>query len=207
MKIVIATNNSGKFNELKQMLDTPSVEFLPMSDFKIDSPEETGLSYVENAIIKARYVAEKVDMLAIADDSGLEINALNGFPGIKSARCAGDDATDEQKRNYILNRMKKEHDGTAVFICSLAFVDPSYTAIPSIFTGIADGEILEEPHGLSRPGLQYDSIFYYEPLKCTFAEMPEDVKNKVSHRADACALVREYINGIIKGRYLGFGNI
>lgn len=205
MKVIIATHNPGKFSELEQMLAVEKITYLPPTD--IEDVEETGQTYVENAILKARTTAKISGRPAIGDDSGLEIFALNSEPGIRSARYAGEDATDAEKRQYILDLMDGVEDRQARFVCSLAFVDPHHLALPTVFTGVVYGSIISEAVGEADPGLQYDSIFYYPPFGETFANVKKWRKNRASHRADACFQMAHYLNGLMRGYNKGFGNL
>jgi XTP/dITP diphosphohydrolase len=207
MKIVIATGNPGKFKELQEMLSVPFVEYVMASEFTTEEPEEIGETYVDNAIVKAKFFATKTGLPAIADDSGLEIVAMGGYPGIISARCAGDNATGDEKVKHILNIMRNEKNRDAMFVCSLAFVHPLHLTIPSTFTGIVEGTILYSPVGKADEGLQYDSIFYYSPFGTTFADVEKWKKNRASHRASACFHMAHYIDGMMRGYNRGFGNL
>lgn len=208
MRVVIATRNPGKFEELSKMLETPGIEYVSLIEFDIEDIEEPGESYIENAIIKARKTTEMVGLPAIGDDSGLEITALEGYPGIKSARCAGQSASDDDKVRHIMGLMDGQKNRDARFICSLAFVIHSRClALPSVFTGIVEGQILTGPVGEASPGLQYDSLFYYNDFGTTFADVEKEEKNRVSHRAKACFHMAHYLNGLVRGYNRGFANI
>jgi XTP/dITP diphosphohydrolase len=206
MKVVIATNNSGKYLELKDLLAVSGIEYVSLADYDIADIEEPGQTYLENAIIKARTVAKLTGLPSVGDDSGLEIAALEGYPGIKSARCAGEGASDVEKREHILSLMYKSTDDNARFICTLAFVHPDHLSLPTVFTGIAKGIIISKPVGDADKGLQYDSIFFYPPIGTTFANTPKWLKNRVSHRAKASAMMAKYLDGVLKEEFNGFGN-
>lgn len=193
MKIILATRNPGKFEELQELLRVEGVEFVPISDFDLEDVEEAGETFEENAILKARYAAENTGLSAIADDSGLCIEALNGYPGVFSTRCAGENATDEEKRQHILEKMKGQENRNAQFVCCMALVSPDDLDIPITFSGVANGEILKEPQGKARPKVQYDNIFFYPQAGMTFAQMSEAYKNAVSHRGNAGRQMREYL--------------
>jgi len=207
MKVVIATENAGKFSELKEMLSVYSIEYVPSWSFVCHEPEETGSTYIENAILKAKSIAIQTGLPTIADDSGLEIAALMGYPGIASARCIGPEATGEEKIQYMLNLMEEETNKEAMFVCSLAFIDPLHLTLPSVFTGVVEGTILTSPVGRYDTGLQYDSIFYYPPFDTTFANVGKWRKNRVSHRAHACFQMVHYLDGMMRGYNHGFGNL
>jgi len=200
MKLVLGSRNPGKLVELKELFNIEGLELVPITDFNVPDVEETGSTFASNAVLKARYAAVKTGIPAIADDSGMEIYVLNDFPGIYSARCAGEDATDEEKKNFILEKMKGIQDRKARFVCVMAYCEPDNN-IPTYFTGTVEGEILTFALGKSKPNLQYDSIFYYEPAKQSFAMMPEDEKNKVSHRSRASKSMRKFLEEKIKSKF------
>lgn len=199
MKIVLATRNTGKIKELKQMLQVDGIEFIPVSKFNIEDPEETGSTYAENAVLKVRFAAKHTGLPAIADDSGMELPALDDYPGIYSARCAGEGATDEEKRQHILEKMKGIEDRRVKFVCCVALAWPPGTKLTSYFTGECYGVLLEEARGKADPNIQYDSLFYYPDMEMTLAEMPKEDKNKISHRFHACRSMKSYLE-ILKGR-------
>ena len=189
-KIVLASKNKGKIIELSKMLDMSDVEFIPMSEFNISDIEETEHTFVGNALLKASAAYETTGLPAIADDSGLEIDILGGFPGINSARCAGDNATDEEKRNFVLEKLSGYKNREAQFVCTMAFYNAQHHAF---FTGFCRGQILEIPRGKSKPGLPYDSIFYVPELGKTFAELSEEEKNLISHRGRAIRKMKDFL--------------
>jgi XTP/dITP diphosphohydrolase len=198
MQIVLATNNSGKFQELSQLLKVEGVEYV--SNYL--EIEETGKTFVENAVLKATATAKETGLPAIADDSGLEIYALGGFPGLHSARCAGDGASDEAKTYYVLGKMDGVKDRKARFVSVIAFVRPEAPQIPTFFTGYCEGKITREPRGKASPGLQYDSIFYYPPFRKTLAEVSKEEKNTVSHRFKASQGMQFYLKSVVQnGRF------
>jgi XTP/dITP diphosphohydrolase len=198
MDIVLATRNPGKMRELVMLLKVPGIKYIPVSSFNIEDPEETGNTFVDNAVLKATYAANETGVPAIADDSGLGISALNGFPGILSARCAGEDATDEEKRQFILSKMKGISDRRARMNCVIAFVKPNNLGISTFFQGHCDGYIMEDARGKSDVNIQYDSIFLYEPFGKSFAEMTKEQKNSVSHRYIACSQMKKYLEILAK---------
>ena len=181
--VVIATSNPGKFAEFRKSLTAIYETILSPTEAGVFSlPEETGSSYIENALLKSKYVAHQTNLPAIADDSGLEVNALAGKPGIFSARFGGI-LSDSERINYLL----KELDGVpggkrdAQFVCTIAFFLPS--GLSKTFTGQVAGEILPSPRGKS--GFGYDPIFFCPELGKTFAEATKDEKQLVSHRGKA----------------------
>lgn len=184
--IVLASNNKGKIKELSRILADLDIEIRPMSDFDIESPEETGTTFVENAILKARYVAQKTGLPALADDSGLSVDALNGAPGVYSARYAGANATDKDNNQKLLNAMLEHpQHRSAHFHCVLAFFRYADDPTPIICDGIWHGEILKEPTGDN--GFGYDPIFWVPEIKASSAQLTPDQKNTMSHRAKALA--------------------
>jgi len=184
-KIVLASNNMGKVREIGQMLAGFDMEVLPQSKFNIEEVEETGLTFVENAILKARNAAEHSGQAAIADDSGLEVDALKGAPGIYSARFAGVGATDEQNLQKLLHDIKDvpEAERTARFQCLMVYMRHGTDPTPLIFQGTWDGVITFEPQGEN--GFGYDPVFFVPSHNCTSAELPADTKNELSHRGQA----------------------
>ena len=184
-QIVLASNNPGKVREIGQMLADLDLEVLPQSAFKIEEVEETGLSFVENAILKARHAAANSGLPAIADDSGLEVDALNGAPGIYSARYAGAGATDTQNLQKLLADLKKvpQEQRTARFQCLLVYMRHAQDPTPRIYQGTWEGRITFEPRGES--GFGYDPVFFVPSHNCTSAELAPEVKNALSHRGQA----------------------
>jgi XTP/dITP diphosphohydrolase len=194
-KIVLASNNKGKVREFGQMLSTLNMEVLPQATFNIEDADETGLTFVENAIIKARHASAIAGLPAIADDSGLEVDALNGAPGIYSARYSGEGATDEKNLLKLLNALKglPEEKRTARFQCVLVYMRHAEDPTPLICQGTWDGIIITEPQGEN--GFGYDPIFYIPEYNCTSAQLPSEQKNKLSHRGIALkALVKKLTN-------------
>lgn len=195
-KIVLATNNQGKVKELHAMLAPLGIEIMSQKDFELESIEETGLSFVENAIAKARYVAKATGLAAIADDSGLCVDALHGAPGIYSARFAGDDATDALNNAKLLDTLSDVPDKQrgAHFRCALALVRTAEDPIPVICEGVWRGRILREPQGTQ--GFGYDPFFYVDELSQASAELAPEIKNQHSHRAKALHCLLEKLNAI-----------
>ncbi|GLQ30553.1 RdgB/HAM1 family non-canonical purine NTP pyrophosphatase [Litoribrevibacter albus] len=185
-KIVLASNNQRKIKELSRILAELDIEVLPMSHFDIESPEETGTTFVENAILKARYVAEKTGLPALADDSGLSVDALNGAPGVYSARYAGENATDEDNNQKLLDAMVQHPEERAAhFHCVLAFFRHAEDPTPIICDGVWHGEILQEPLGDN--GFGYDPLFWAPETQTSSAQLTPEQKNTLSHRAKALA--------------------
>jgi len=199
MKIVLATKNPGKYKELFQMLQMDGIEYVPISSFDIEDIEETGSTFIENALLKAKYASEKTGLPAIADDSGMELPVLNNFPGIYSARCAGENATDEEKRQFILKKMENIADRRVRFVCAIVFVNPK-TKLPTYFQETCEGELLTSSRGEADINIQYDSLFYFPEFEMTFAEMTKEMKNKVSHRGKACKAMRSCLKELVASK-------
>jgi len=196
-RIVLASSNPGKVREIGQMLADFDVQVLPQSEFDVSEVEETGLTFVENAILKARNAAQQSGLPAIADDSGLEVDALNGAPGIYSARYAGKDASDEQNLQKLLQDLKDvpEAERTARFQCLMVFLRHAGDPTPLICQGTWEGIITFEPKGEN--GFGYDPVFYVPEQQCTSAELPAETKNRLSHRGQALrALVAAFSNRV-----------
>ncbi|SDT05137.1 XTP/dITP diphosphohydrolase [Halopseudomonas xinjiangensis] len=187
-KLVLASGNAGKLAELQAMLGS-SVEVLPQSQFIKEEAEETGSSFVENALIKARHAARASGLPALADDSGLAVDALDGAPGIHSARYAfGGDAANNVK---LIDELRGVEDGkrTARFICVLALLRHADDPTPIICEGVWEGRILLEPRGTN--GFGYDPLFWVPEAGKASAELTAAEKNSMSHRARAMQLLRE----------------
>ena len=183
-KIVVATGNRGKLAEFSQLLGE-RFELLSQKDLKVDEAEETGLSFVENALLKARNAAAQTGLPALADDSGLCVNALNGAPGIYSARYAGDNANDADNNAKLIATLASEQNRRAHFHCALVFVRHAADPAPIICEGRWLGDIIDQPRGDN--GFGYDPHFYVADLNKTAAELPPADKNRLSHRGQAVA--------------------
>lgn len=190
-KIVLATSNAGKVKEMADVLAEFGFEVVAQSEFGIESPEETGLTFVENALIKARFAAKMTGLPAIADDSGLAVEALGGAPGLYSSRYAGENATDAENRQKLLSTMANEANRTAKFVSCIVFLQHETDPTPNIALGECFGEILTEERGEN--GFGYDSLFFYPPKNCAFAELETKEKKAVSHRAIALAALKEQL--------------
>lgn len=182
-KILIATHNPGKFREFQSLLHP--VTCVSLTELDIDSVDENGASFIENAILKARYASAKSQLPALADDSGLVVPALRGAPGIYSARFAGPDAKDQDNIEKLLSQMHEfdSHERHAYFYCALALVTHAKDPTPLIATGKLVGLITHEPKGSH--GFGYDPVFYLPSHQCCLAELPSVIKNTLSHRANA----------------------
>jgi len=190
-KIILASNNKGKIKEFNAMLNS-LYEVVSMSDRNVKEVPETGLTFVENALIKARNASEQSGLPALADDSGIVVDALNGEPGIYSARYAGSHGNDEANTQKLLDQMQAIPDGerTGRFWCAIAFVQHANDPTPIIIQRGWEGEILREKVGEN--GFGYDPIFYVPTHSCASAELSPEVKNTVSHRGRAlAALLKE----------------
>lgn len=192
MQIVIASRNKKKIEELKRILKGLPIEILSVNDFpNLEEVVEDGNSFEENALKKARYVYQKTGLSALADDSGLEVEALGGRPGVFSARYAGENATDEDNVNKLLVEMKEVPDDkrNARFVCCIAFV--SSKGEEKVFLGYAKGKITREPRG--KLGFGYDPVFIPEGYKLTFAELLPEEKDRLSHRRKALDKLKKYL--------------
>jgi len=182
--IVIATKNKNKLAEFKEILKGLDVEIRAVSDFgPLPEPIEDGDTFDENAYKKAHHTAKVLGLPALADDSGLVVPSLQGKPGVRSARYAGENATDEDNCKKLLYEMSGIEDRNAYFQCVLSIAVPSGPALT--YEGRCDGVILDEKRGDS--GFGYDPLFYFPELKKSFAELSMQEKNKVSHRGKALA--------------------
>ncbi len=189
MKVVLASGNKGKVNELTQLLQAQNIEVLAQSEFELESPEETGLTFIENALIKARYAAEKTGLPAIADDSGLSIPALGGAPGIYSARYSGEQATDQSNIDLVMKNLagKSGDSRQATFNCVLVYIRHANDPTPIVCHGQWHGLIMEKQMGDG--GFGYDPIFWVPEKQCTAAELSKSEKNAISHRGKALSLL------------------
>lgn len=183
--IVLASSNPGKLREFNQLLGGLQIEVLPQSHFKVVDAEETGLSFVENALLKARNAAQHTNLPALADDSGLEVDALRGAPGIYSARYAGMGASDAENLKKLLEQLEDvaPPKRTARFQCVLVYLRHALDPTPLICQGTWEGSILPEPRGSS--GFGYDPVFFVPTHARSAAELSPDAKNSLSHRGQA----------------------
>jgi len=190
LKLLAATGNKGKLREIRQLLPAPEYEVLGLSDVEVEGePIEDGATFAANARIKAAFCAAQVDMPVMADDSGLCVDALDGAPGVHSARYAGPAADDRHNNAKLLREMKGRTNRAARFVCTVVCVKPGGEAIEA--TGECRGVLLEEPRGVS--GFGYDPLFYVPHLNATFAELPAEAKNKISHRGRALQKLAELL--------------
>ncbi len=193
-KIILASSNPGKLKEFQAIFSRKNINIIPQSQFRIQDAEETGLSFVENAIIKARHAAKISGLPALSDDSGLEVDALRGKPGIYSARFSGANATDASNNEKLLQLMANVPDDkrSARFHCVLVLMRHADDPVPLIFHGQWEGRILHEPSGNN--GFGYDPLFFANDQNQASADLPPEIKNQVSHRGKAVAkLVRSLL--------------
>ena len=187
--VVLASGNTGKLRELSEVLAPLGLTLKPQSQFEVQEVEENGLSFVENALIKARAAAQHTGLPAIADDSGLEVDFLNGAPGIHSARYSGaGDEANNAKLLTALGDLSKDQRG-ARFHCVLVYLRHALDPTPLVCHGSWEGSILFEPHGEN--GFGYDPLFYVPEHECSSAELEPSIKNRISHRAKASTLLFE----------------
>ena len=188
-KIVLATGNQGKVKELATMLSGLGFNVLPQSDFKVSDVPETGTTFVENAIIKARHASKQTGLPAIADDSGLAVSALGGAPGVYSARYSGEHATDQSNITKLLKAMADipKDQRQAKFLCVLVFMRHADDPSPIICQGEWYGEITSSQTG--DQGFGYDPVFWVAEQNCTSAQLSSQQKNKLSHRGKALELL------------------
>lgn len=188
-EIVLATGNPGKVREIQQLLQALEIHVSPQSQFGVPEADETGLTFVENALIKARNAADHSGLAAIADDSGLEVDALKGAPGIYSARFAGVGATDQQNLEKLLAEMQgvPTEQRTARFQCVMVYLRHAADPTPVIAQGTWEGRILESPVGDG--GFGYDPVFFVPSHNCSSAQLAPEQKNRLSHRGQALQLL------------------
>jgi len=195
-KLVLASGNAGKLRELSAVLGKQGWNILPQSNWGIPEAVENGLSFVENALIKARHASEHTGLPALGDDSGLVVDALDGAPGIFSARFAGTNANDQSNIQKLLHELEgvSEQARQAHFYCAMVVVRHARDPAPLIATGKWDGRILEFPVGTG--GFGYDPVFWVPTHNCSSAELPAGVKNSISHRGQALASLMEQFETI-----------
>ena len=190
-KIVLASSNKGKLKEFSQLFAEFDTEVVPQSTFNLVDAEETGLTFVENAIIKARHACEQTGLPAISDDSGIEADALNGEPGIYSARYSGSGATAQKNLQALLDALKDtpKSKRTGRYQCVIVFIRHAKDPTPLICKASWEGTILTAPRGDG--GFGYDPIFWVEEHQCTAAELTPEQKHAISHRGKA---IRQFID-------------
>jgi XTP/dITP diphosphohydrolase len=183
--IVLASNNAGKIKEFNALLSDMGIDVKPQSEFNVEEAEENGLSFIENAILKARNACAQTGLPALADDSGIEVDYLNGAPGIYSARFAGEHGNNEANNTLLLEKLDgvAELERTARFHCVLAYMRHENDPTPKVFHGVWEGRIMTSNEG--QEGFGYDTVFYVPECGCSAASLPKEVKNQISHRAKA----------------------
>ena len=193
-RLVLASGNAGKLREMRALLSGFGMEVVPQSEFSIPAAEETGTSFTENALIKARHAARHSGLPALADDSGIEVDVLGGRPGIRSARYAGEEASDEQNLQMLLREVARTgaRQPAARYQCAIALVRDAGDPSPLLAHGTWEGVITSEPRG--RNGFGYDPIFYLPERGCTAAELDPDIKNRISHRGQALDALRRQLS-------------
>ncbi|PPD31144.1 MAG: non-canonical purine NTP pyrophosphatase, RdgB/HAM1 family [Methylomonas sp.] len=189
--IVLASGNAGKIREIQAILQNDNI--LPQSQFNVVEPEETGSTFVENAIIKARNASQHCQLPAIADDSGLVVDALQGAPGVISARYAGVGASDQDNLQKLLRDMQgvPDEQRSARFICVMVYLRHADDPTPIIAQGVWEGRIMQAPAGDN--GFGYDPIFWVDDYQCASAQLSPDIKNQLSHRGQALRILAEHL--------------
>ena len=192
--IVLASNNAGKVREIGQLLAGARIRVVPQNEYGVPEVAETGLTFVENAILKARHAAQYSGLAAIADDSGLEVDALQGAPGIYSARYAGVGASDEDNLVKLLKDLEglPEAERTARFQCVLVYLRHAFDPTPLICQGTWEGVILTDVRGAN--GFGYDPIFFVPTHGCSSAELDPETKNRLSHRGQALRQLHDLLD-------------
>ena len=186
-QVVLASNNQHKLRELRELLKQLPVDLVPQTDWGLESATEDGCTFVENALIKARHACSHTGLPSIADDSGLVVSSLNGEPGIRSARFAGEQADAAQNNQLLLSRLfdigMKQNDTRAYFCSVLVYIENADDPMPEVSIGTWNGQIVRCPRGSN--GFGYDPVFKPDGVSLTAAELDPEVKNKMSHRAQA----------------------
>ena len=190
MKLVVASNNPGKLREFGQMLAPLGWETIPQKELDVPECEEPHVTFVENALEKARHAARITGLPAVADDSGLEVDLLHGRPGVYSARFAGEGASDKDNIDKLLGELKgaPEYLKSARFWCVLVYMRHADDPTPIICQASWEGMIIDEPRG--QHGFGYDPVFFVPDHDCTSAQMPAELKNQLSHRGQALAKLK-----------------
>jgi XTP/dITP diphosphohydrolase len=190
-KLVLASGNPGKLRELSALLDDTDYQVFPQSDFDVPDVAETGTTFVENAIIKARHAAHSTGFAALADDSGIVVDALNGEPGVYSARFSGSNASDEANNALLVEKLRSipEEQRSARYQAVIVYMRNAVDPSPIICEGSWEGMIVLEPRG--KGGFGYDPYFYLPEYECTSAELSAEEKNRISHRGKALRLLVE----------------
>ena len=193
-QIVIATSNAKKLIEIQSILNDMNVEILPQSHFKIGPAEEPFHTFVENALIKARHASRLSKLPAIADDSGISVDILDGQPGVLSARFAGEPSSDQKNNEKLLKLLENETNRKAHYTCVIVFVKHEFDPEPIIVEGTWHGEILKAARGSG--GFGYDPLFLDHMPEKAVAELPSEIKNRISHRGQALHKLKLKLNQI-----------
>lgn len=196
MKVLLATQNRGKVKELQDLLSGEDIEVISLGDLEHwEDVEETGSTFAENAALKARVAAERTGLVSLADDSGLEVDALQGAPGVYSARYAGEPKDDERNNDKLLKELEglSEEQRTGRFRCALVIATP--TGEEFLTEGTVEGRILHERRG--KEGFGYDPLFYLPDFGRTMAQLNLNQKNKISHRAQAFRQAVPILKGLV----------
>lgn len=198
--IVLASNNAGKVKELSRLFADNHIHIVSQKHYCVSDADETGLSFIENAIIKARHACHHTGLPAIADDSGLAVDALQGAPGIYSARYAGEHGNDAANNQKLLESLQgiPTEKRTGRFICALAFLEHENDPTPIVCQASWEGRIMDSEAG--NHGFGYDPLFWVEEKQCSSAELPPEIKNQISHRAKALQLL---LSALRERGYLG----
>ena len=192
-KVVIASGNAGKLREFSALLAPFDFEAIPQAALGVTEAAEPHITFVENALVKARHASRATGLPALADDSGICAIALEGAPGVRSARYAGEPANDERNNEKLVAALKVHRDHRAFYYCALVFVTQVDDPHPLIATGEWHGEIVASPRG--NGGFGYDPYFYLQEYACTAAELPTEIKNRVSHRGKAMQMLAAMLRG------------
>ena len=195
--IVLASGNPGKLKEIQAIFANQPYELIPQKEYSVSDADETGLTFVENALIKARHAAEQTGLMALADDSGIEVDYLKGAPGIYSARYAGQPCDDQANNKKLLSELSDAppEQRTARFQCVLVLLRHANDPMSLICSGTWEGIIVEQAHGNN--GFGYDPLFYVPTHGCTSAELTPDVKNSLSHRGQALRELADKFPGFL----------
>jgi len=198
-RVVLATGNPGKVRELAALLADSGLEIVPQTELGVGDAEETGLTFIENALLKARHAARVTGLPAIADDSGLAVDALGGAPGIYSARYAGSDGDDAANNRKLLEALSgmPQAQRTARFHCVMVYLRHADDPVPVVCHGQWPGHILEAPQGAN--GFGYDPLFLVPETGCASAELDAGTKNRLSHRGRALRLLVERLAEEVRG--------
>ena len=195
-KLIIASGNAGKLREIQHLLQPLGIEAVPQSDFAVPEAEEPYVTFIENALAKARHASRLTALPALADDSGICVDALSGAPGVFSARYAGEPKSDRRNNEKLLEALQSHENRHAHYYCVMVLVRHADDPQPLIAEGVWQGEILRAPHGDG--GFGYDPIFLDSKTEKTGAELPLDIKNRISHRGQALAKLLHQLERLVK---------